>query len=188
MCRHLAYLGPPVSLATLLIAPEYGLFRQAWAPRQQRYGTVNADGFGVGWYAASDPTPARYRRAVPIWTDHSFLDVARVTSSGAVLAAVRSATVGQSIDESAAAPFANGRWLFSHNGRVDGWPDSVAPLAARLPSYRLLSLDARVDSALLWALVLERLSAGKSLGGALAAVVADVRAVTAGRLNLLLTD
>jgi glutamine amidotransferase len=188
MCRHLAYVGPPIALVDLLIHPEHGLFRQSGAPRQQRYGVVNADGFGVGWYAAGDDMPARYRRSVPIWTDRSFLDVARVTRSAAVMAAVRSATVGQSPDESAAAPYTEGRWLFSHNGRVDGWPDSVSPLAARLPAYRLLNLEARVDSALLWALVLERLAAGKSLGGALAAVVADVRAVTTGRLNLLLTD
>jgi glutamine amidotransferase len=41
-----------------------------------------------------------------------------VLSSGAVLAAVRSATVGMPMDESAAAPFTDGRWLLSHNGRV----------------------------------------------------------------------
>ena len=40
-------------------------------------------------------------------------------SGGAVLAAVRSATVGMPLDESAAAPFTDGRWLLSHNGRVD---------------------------------------------------------------------
>lgn len=40
-------------------------------------------------------------------------------TSGAVLAAVRSATEGMPTDESAAAPFTDGRWLLSHNGRVD---------------------------------------------------------------------
>jgi glutamine amidotransferase len=188
MCRHLAYLGPPVSLATLLIAPPHGLFRQAWAPRRQAHGAVNADGFGVGWYAPGDPAPARYRRAVPIWTDPSFADVARVTTSGAVLAAVRSATVGTNLDESAAAPFTEGRWLFSHNGVVDGWPDSLAALARALPPERLLRLESRVDSAVLWALAIERLSAGQPMGEALAAIVADVTAVTSGRLNLLVTD
>ena len=80
MCRHLAYLGPPATLRSVLIDPPHGLYRQAWAPRRQRHGTVNADGFGVGWYAPDDPDPARYRRAVPIWGDESFADVARVTS------------------------------------------------------------------------------------------------------------
>ena len=120
MCRHLAYLGPPATLRSVIIDPPYGLYRQAWAPRRQRYGTVNADGFGVGWYAAGDPVPARYRRPVPIWGDESFADVARVTSAGALLAAVRSATAGTDPGTAAAAPYAAGRWLFSHNGVLDG--------------------------------------------------------------------
>lgn len=188
MCRHLAYIGAPMSLADLLSSPAHGLFKQSWAPRRQRYGTVNADGFGVGWYAERDPVPARYRRAIPIWADRSFADVARVTSSRAVLAAVRSATSGMTPEESAAAPYAHGKWLFSHNGRVEGWPDALDVLAASLPAARLLTLEAKVDSALLWALVLERLSAGDQAADALARVVGDVRAVSGGRLNFLLTD
>jgi glutamine amidotransferase len=188
MCRHLAYLGPPATLAELLLSPAHGLLRQSWAPRHQRNGTVNADGFGAGWYAPGDPVPARYRRAVPMWADASFADVARVTTSTAVLAAVRSATPGTAPDEAAAAPYRDGRWLFSHNGRVDGWPESVAALAAQLPPVRLLSLEARVDSALLWALVQERLAAGDCAADALSAVVEGLSATTTGRFNLLLTD
>jgi len=189
MCRHLAYLGPPASLRSVLIDPPHGLYRQAWAPRRQRYGTVNADGFGVGWYAPGDPDPARYRRAVPIWGDESFADVARVTSSDAVLAAVRCATAGTDPGIAAVAPYASGRWLFSHNGVLDGWPGSVAGLAGTLPAGSLLGLEARVDSALLWALVLERLRHGVGPADALADTVAAVRAAGLdGRFNFLLTD
>ena len=115
MCRHLAYLGPPVSLQELLVDPESSLVRQSWAPRLQTSGVVNADGFGVGWYADGDPVPGRYRRDRPIWSDASFLSLARVVRSAAVLAAVRSASPGMAAGESAAAPFTRGRWLFSHN-------------------------------------------------------------------------
>ena len=134
MCRHLAYLGPPATLRSVIIDPPHGLYRQAWAPRQQRHGTVNADGFGVGWYAAGDPDPARYRRTGPIWGDESFADVARVTRAGAILGAVRGATAGTDPGVAAVAPFAAGSWLFSHNGVIAGWPDSAAGLAA--PSTR----------------------------------------------------
>jgi gamma-glutamyl hercynylcysteine S-oxide hydrolase len=189
MCRHMAYAGPPASLRELIIEPPHGLYRQSWAPRRQRHGTVNADGFGVGWYAAGDPEPARYRRAVPIWDDPSFADVARVTRSGAVLAAVRSATEGTAGGEAAAAPFAAGTWLFSHNGVVDGWPGSVAGLAAGLPAASLLELEARVDSAVLWALVLHQLRSGSPPAAALADVVSALaRAGVTGRFNFLLTD
>jgi glutamine amidotransferase len=189
MCRHIAFLGRPEPLGTLLVEPEHGLFRQSWAPRRQRYGTVNADGFGIGWYADGDPVPARYRRAGPIWADLSFTDLARVVRSHAVLAAVRDATAPGADGEAAAAPFASGPWLFSHNGAVRGWPASMGPLSAALPAEELLSMEARNDSALLWALVLHRLRAGDSPAQALADTVRDTAAAAPGsRLNLLLTD
>ncbi|MFD9073604.1 class II glutamine amidotransferase domain-containing protein [Streptomyces lasiicapitis] len=83
MCRHLAFLGEPQALGALLVEPAHSLLRQSWAPRRQRHGTVNADGFGVGWYADGDPVPARYRRAGPIWADQSVADLARVVRSRA---------------------------------------------------------------------------------------------------------
>ncbi|GGV21257.1 ergothioneine biosynthesis protein EgtC [Streptomyces spectabilis] len=189
MCRHLAYVGAPAHLGALLVEPAHSLLRQSWAPRHQRHGTVNADGFGVGWYADGDPVPARYRRAGPIWGDQSFADLARVVRSGAVLAAVRDATVAGADGEAAAAPFAADRWLFSHNGAVSGWPGSLAPLAAGLPPTDLLSLEARCDSALVWALVQARLRRGEPLSQALADTVVEVAEAAPGaRLNLLLTD
>jgi glutamine amidotransferase len=189
MCRHLAYLGPPATLRALIIDPPCGLGRQAWAPRRQRHGTMNVDGFGAGWYAASDPIPARYRRPGPIWADPGFADLARVTRTGALLAAVRSATDGTEYGAAAAAPYAGGRWLFSHNGRLDGWPASTAALAATLPAAELLALEARCDSALAWALVQRRLRAGAAPADALALVVAELAEhQLTGRFNFLLTD
>jgi glutamine amidotransferase len=189
MCRHLVYLGPPVALRALLFDPPHGLVRQSFAPRDMRGGgTVNADGFGIGWYAAGCE-PARYRRDRPIWSDPALPALADQIRSGAVLAAVRSATVGMPVVETAAAPFADGPWLFSHNGVVRDWPRSVVPLARRLPTRDLLTLDAPTDSALLWALVRHRLRAGDPPAEAVADTVRDVLVAAPGsRLNLLLTD
>ncbi|MFF5701298.1 ergothioneine biosynthesis protein EgtC [Streptomyces sp. NPDC012794] len=189
MCRHLAYVGPPVALERLLSEPEHSLVRQSWQPRRQRSGTVNADGFGVGWYAEGDPVPARYRRSGPVWSDPTFADLTRVVRSGAFLAAVRDATLPGADGEAAAAPFASGPWLFSHNGAVRDWPDAAAPLAAGLPPRDLLQLAARTDSALVWALVLHRLRQGDDMGTALAEPVRELSSAAPGsRLNLLLTD
>lgn len=190
VCRHLAYLGAPVDLATLLCAPPHSLLRQSFAAADMRGGgAVNADGFGAGWYQPDGGPPLRYRRAVPMWSDSSFADLAPTVRSGAVLAAVRSATVGLPVIDTACAPFRFGRWLFSHNGVVRGWPDSVAALAGRLPVTDLLTLDAPTDSALLAALAASRLRAGADAAEALAAVVAEVSAAAPrSRLNLLLTD
>ncbi len=189
MCRHVAYVGPEEQLGKLLVEPPHALYRQSWAPRRQRHGTVNADGFGVGWYAEGDPVPARYRRAGPIWADLSFADLARVVRSTALLAAVRDATLSGADAEAAAAPFAAGPWLFSHNGAVKGWPDSLAPLVPTLPAVDLLSMEARNDSALVWALVLARLRGGDDEAQALADTVLEVAEAAPGsRLNLLLTN
>lgn len=190
MCRHLAYLGQPVDLATLLCEPPHSLLRQSFAPADMRDGgTVNADGFGVGWYQHGRDLPVRYRRAVPMWTDTAFASFAPGVHSSAVLAAVRSATVGMPVVETACAPFARARWLFSHNGIVTGWPGSVAGLAARLPVTDLLTLDAPTDSALLCALVHHRLQEGYGPAAALATVTAEVLDAAPGsRCTQLLTD
>jgi glutamine amidotransferase len=188
MCRHLAYLGPPRPLADLLFTPAHSLAHQSWAPRDMRGGgTINADGFGVGWFTPDGPV--RYRRATPIWSDTTLPALAGSVTAGAVLAAVRSATTGMPVVETAAAPFAGDRWLFSHNGVVTGWPGSVAKPAAALPVEDLLTLEAPTDAALLWALVRDRLRAGEDPAAAVAATVAEVeRAAPGSRLNLLLTD
>src|SRR5271165_2991469 len=116
MCRHLGWLGEPRSLAALVLDPPYALLVQSYAPRRQKHGLVNADGWGVGFIAGG---PRRWRSASPLWAEASFASVAPVLSSGCVVAAVRSATVGMPIEASASAPFTDGEWLLSHNGRVD---------------------------------------------------------------------
>lgn len=190
MCRHLAYLGPPVRLAALLTEAPHSLRHQSWAPRDMRRGgTMNADGFGVGWYPDGQPEPVRYRSALPLWSDDNLVRLAAASHAGAVLAAVRSATVGMPVIETAAAPFTAGPWLFSHNGAVTGWPDSMAGLAGSLPVRDLLTLDAPTDAALLWALVRHRLRDGATPAAAVARTVTEVAAAAPGsRLNLLLTD
>jgi gamma-glutamyl hercynylcysteine S-oxide hydrolase len=194
MCRHLAYLGPPVSLADCLLHQPHSLARQSWAPLDMRGGgTINADGFGVGWLSGDHgerddgAVARRYRRDRPIWSDASLPDLAASVTSGAILAAVRSATVGMPVTEAACAPFVKGSWMFSHNGVVSGWPDSVASLARTLAPEVLMTLEAPTDSAFLWALVWARLREGEPPAVALTAIVTDVLALAPrSRMNLLL--
>ncbi|MGZ4618224.1 MAG: hypothetical protein ACXV3F_05750, partial [Frankiaceae bacterium] len=151
MCRHLGWTGAPRTLAALLIDPPQGLLRQSYAPRLQSHGLVNADGFGAGWYVPQvRAEPVRYRRSVPIWTDASFASLAPTVASGCVVAAVRSASIGMPIEETATAPFTRGRYLFSHNGRVD-----AAGLLGRLPPSA--AAESPCDSAVLAELLWQRL-------------------------------
>lgn len=176
-------------LADLLLTPRHSLLRQSWAPRDMRGGgTVNADGYGIGWYP-TDAAPVRLRRASPMWTDAALPGLASSVTSGAVLAAVRSATVGMPVVETACAPFTAGQWLFSHNGVVRDWPSSVAGLASRVPVTDLLLMEAPTDAALLWTLLRALLLDGVPPAKAVASVVTDVAEAAPGsRLNLLLTN
>lgn len=143
MCRHLGWLGGPVSVASLVLDPPCGLRVQSYAPRRQKHGLLNADGWGVGFF--DQQQIRRWRSASPLWGDVSFASVSPALRSGCVVAAVRSATVGMPIESSASAPFSDGRWLLSHNGVVD---------RAVLPTAR--TAESTVDSAMLAALIFDR--------------------------------
>lgn len=145
MCRHLAWLGRQRTISALVLDPPCGLLRQSYAPRRQKRGLLNADGWGVGFHSPERTEPVRWRSSRPLWSDVAFASVAPVLRSGAVLAAVRSATVGMPADETAAAPFTDGRWLLSHNGVVS---------RAALPPRR--DAESVCDSALLAAHVFDR--------------------------------
>jgi glutamine amidotransferase len=184
--RHLAYVGEPVTLQALLLDPERSLAAQPVSSRTQLHGVVNADGFGAGWYALGRQEPVRYRRAQPIWTDASFASLAPTVASGCILGAVRSDTTAFAHDESVVAPFAQGRWLFSHNGRVADWHSARRTLYER--TLDIPEAMAPVDSALMFGLAASRWTAGTPLGAALVEVIREVETLGGGRLNMLAVD
>jgi glutamine amidotransferase len=148
MCRHLGWLGADASVSSLVLEPPYGLRVQSYAPRQQKHGLINADGWGVGFFDSE--VPRRWRSAGPIWGDTSLESVAPALRSHCVVAAVRSATVGMPIDVSATAPFTDGQWLLSHNGIVDR---TVLPLTSSAESV----CDSAMLAATIFALGLDAL-------------------------------
>ncbi|CAJ1578933.1 ergothioneine biosynthesis protein EgtC [[Mycobacterium] wendilense] len=174
MCRHLGWLGTPMSVHSLVLAPPNGLLVQSYAPRRQKHGLMNADGWGVGFYSPELPAgaPARWRSAAPLWGDASFASVAPVLTSGCVVAAVRSATIGMPIEAAACAPFTDGRWLLSHNGIVDR---AVLPAPTDAESV----VDSAVLAAHIFARGMDRLGETVARVGA-----ADPNA----RLNILAGD
>jgi gamma-glutamyl hercynylcysteine S-oxide hydrolase len=189
MCRHLAYIGPPVALHQLLFGEAHSLCEQARTPQHQVSGETNPDGWGVGWYRNGDAAPSRHRTVTPIWDDAPFAEQSRTIESGAFLGAARLASPGATIDPSGNAPFISGPWLFSLNGAVGGFRKGVDDqLRSTLSPERLAGIEGDSDSEVLFALTLDRLDAGDTPGAALASVVDTVTALTKGRLNMLLTD
>jgi glutamine amidotransferase len=182
MCRLLGYLGPPVTLASLITEPSHGLLRQSWAPRRQTHGVVNADGFGVGWYTpAVRPEPVLYRSDKPMWADRNIASLAPAVSSGCVVAAVRSATPPLPVVESNSPPFGWGRWLFAHNGAV---AEPLGPLRRALSDEQLGALEGSTDSEVLFRLALDRVGAGMPMNDALR----QVAGMAQGRLTMMMAD
>jgi glutamine amidotransferase len=170
MCRHLGWLGAPVTLASLMLDPPEGLLVQSYSPRRQKHGLLNADGWGAGF--TTEAGVHRWRSDKPLWGDASFASVAPALRSSCVVAAVRSATIGMPIEPSASAPFTDGTWLLSHNGIVD---------RAVLPPAR--HAESTVDSAVLAAHIFDR---GLD---ALGDTIAEVGAADPGaRLNIVAAD
>jgi glutamine amidotransferase len=129
MCRHLGWFGRDVAVSSLVLDPPQSLRVQSYAPRRQKHGLMNADGWGVGFFDGA--TPRRWRSTSPLWGDVSFDSVAPALHSHCVVASVRSATVGMPIEASATSPFTDGHWLLAHNGVVDR---SVLPLSSSAES------------------------------------------------------
>jgi glutamine amidotransferase len=183
VCRHLAYLGPPVSVRQLLFDAPRALVHQARAPRLQNAGTENPDGWGVAY---APPHFERHRTVTPMWEDRAFTGA---PTAEVVVAAARFASPGSEREVANVAPFVDDGWAFSLNGVVRGFRDGFGDeLRGRLSPARASALAGDTDAEVLFALVLDRLDGGATPGEALADVTRIVRARSDGGLNLLLTD
>jgi glutamine amidotransferase len=120
MCRWNAYFGQPLVVDELLFKTEHGLIDQSLRARMG-VETTNGDGFGLGWYdEAAGGRPGRYRSVTPAWSDVNLRDLAAHVESPLFLAHIR-ATTGTPVQQTNCHPFRHGRWLFVHNGAIDGF-------------------------------------------------------------------
>jgi glutamine amidotransferase len=192
MCRHVAYVGPPVDAAALLLDPPHALVTQVDSPRCQLPGVTNRDGWGLAWRDAGGGWSV-HRSTAPLSEDPTADAAIRGVTSTAVVAAVRRASPGLALVASGNAPFVAGQWAFSLNGFVGGFAEGVSrpALVAALSAPRAGSLAGDTDTEVLLGLVLDHLDAGTEPGAALAAVVGlalDAAGDRDSRLNLLLSD
>lgn len=186
MCRIAAYVGPGVSLASVLYDPPHSLEHQAYAPRQMLMGNVNVDGTGLAWWPADAPAdepPLRYVSERPPWSDPNLPGLAPRVEARMLLAAVRSATPGVPFGSGNIAPFVHGRLAAVHNGWLGRFREQTGrELAARLPEHLYARVDAVSDSLLVVLTVVkhheERGEA--DLPGALRAATAEILDICAG--------
>jgi len=118
MCRWLAYTGSPILLSDVLYTPVHSLIDQSLHSRLGAE-TTNGDGFGVGWYGAP-PIPGVFHSTEPAWNDQNLRELAGHVSSPLFFTHIRAA-IGSAVQQTNCHPFRHGRWLFMHNGFIDGF-------------------------------------------------------------------
>jgi predicted glutamine amidotransferase len=151
MCRWMAWSGQPLIIEELLFKPTHGLVEQSLRSRMG-VETTNGDGFGLGWYGGGDG-PALYRSIAPAWGDANLRELAAHVESPLFLAHVR-ATTGTAIQQTNCHPFRHGRWLFVHNGVINGFHAMRRDLMLAVDPALFPSIEGSTDSEVLFHLAL----------------------------------
>jgi predicted glutamine amidotransferase len=151
ICRWLAYSGSPVLVEELLYNRKNSLIVQSLHSRLGAEET-NCDGFGLGWYGEQD-TPGVFRSIEPAWNDRNLRELSRQLSSGLVFAHIRAST-GSPVQQTNCHPFRHGRWLFMHNGFLDGFHDTKRDLVLAVDPALYPEIEGTTDTELMFHLAL----------------------------------
>jgi predicted glutamine amidotransferase len=152
MCRWNAYFGQPLLIDELLYRPKHGLIDQSLHSRMGAE-TTNGDGFGLGWYTGTTEVPGRYRSVSPAWNDGNLRDLASHIESPLFMAHIR-ATSGTPVQQTNCHPFRHGRWLFVHNGVLNGFQEMHRDLVLAVEPSLFDSIEGTTDSEVLFHLAL----------------------------------
>ncbi|MBJ7539069.1 class II glutamine amidotransferase [Marinomonas transparens] len=151
MCRWMAYHGEPVYLESLLFKQEHSLIHQSLSARKSEV-TVNADGFGLGWYDEREE-PGLYHEVLPAWSDSNLKSLARHIKSGLFFAHVRAST-GTETNRSNCHPFSYKNWLFMHNGQIGGYESLRWQMDRLIPEHLYNHRHGATDSEVIFLLMI----------------------------------
>ncbi len=151
MCRWLAYTGSAVLLADVLYTPAHSLIDQSLHSKLGAE-TTNGDGFGVGWYGAA-PVPGVFRSIEPAWNDQNLREIAGHVRSPLFFAHLRAA-IGSAVQQTNCHPFRHGRWLFMHNGFIDGFAAMKRDLVLTVDESLFPEIKGQADTEVLFYLAL----------------------------------
>jgi predicted glutamine amidotransferase len=151
MCRWLAYTGSPVVLTEVLYTPVHSLIDQSLHSRLGAE-TTNGDGFGIGWYDTG-PVPGVFRSIEPAWNDQNLHELAGHIRSPLFFAHIRAA-IGSAVQQTNCHPFRHGRWLFMHNGFIDGFAKMKRDLVLAIDPSLFPQIMGTTDTEVLFNLAL----------------------------------
>lgn len=146
MCRFVCYKGPSILLADVLYRPKHSLILQSFKATE-RPEPLNGDGFGVGWYAREiTATPCIFTSLTPAWSNQNLRQLSEHVKSPCFFAHVRAASPGMRVSEANCHPFQFGRYLWMHNGSIEGFTCIKRRLRASLPDDIYESIGGTTDS------------------------------------------
>jgi len=152
MCRFVVYQGDAIPMAKILLGTENSLVKQSKHAKKRRK-PGNGDGFGIGWYPfPPDSEPGVFVGLEPAWASRNLLHLTRTVQASHFFAHVRDATPGMPIGQSNCHPFYQGRLLWMHNGKINGFAQIKRALIGKLSDSAFNSLLGNTDSEWLFAL------------------------------------
>lgn len=187
-----AYLGAETRASRLVFGGDHSLHDQSFRPRELLTGSVNADGYGVVWYAGG--RPARLASPFPIWQGPDLEGVLDTVRAPLVVAALRNTTPGIPAAHTAVPPLTVDRWTFVLNGFVENFRARfMRPLHALVPDALFGRLTGVSDTEALALLSAAACSDGLEVDRALDRVARQVvemvqAAGATAQLNMVLTD
>lgn len=158
MCRFLVWCGEPITLAEVVLESSNSLLVQSFeagfhpGTNDKNNMSLNADGFGVGWYGKRGA--AIFRAVTPAWTNRNLREMCGSIESSCIFAHVRAATPSSVVSEENCHPFRYGPLLFQHNGHVEGYPRIKRRLMNALPDDIFNWVSGTTDSEGCFALLL----------------------------------
>lgn len=166
MCRFVLYLGPPLTISSLVTEPDHSLINQSIHARE-RDEPLNGDGFGLAWYVPEiQSEPGLFRSVTPAWSNANLHRLAGVTRSRCILAHVRAATQGLQVSESNCHPFVRGRYAFMHNGDLGGFTHVRRAIVNAVSEIGYEQIQGSTDSEHVFALVHDELESEAALAAA----------------------
>lgn len=157
MCRFLGYTGSEILLADLISGAANSLIRQSYKAKE-RSEPLNGDGFGVGWYSPKIcDEPGVFSSITPAWNNQNLLNLADHILSPCFFAHIRAASPGTAVSEANCHPFCRGRYLWMHNGTIEGFDLIKRRLRRSLPDDIYHGLKGDTDSEHAFALFLNLL-------------------------------
>jgi predicted glutamine amidotransferase len=199
MCRLFALRSTqPSRVGTSLLSSTCSLRQQSCGDRR---GQCHDNGWGIGWCSGTRWHRVRSTRAAR--DDPRYRALATSVVASTVLAHVRQASVGAPTERNTH-PFVYGRWLFAHNGTLEGFAEDPERLRRLIPASLCRRVRGETDSEHAFYFLLGRMrqAAGSASGPADADAVGEIMAdairalanlfpaqgAEPSRMNFVLTD